>query len=35
MTVEEMRDRMTNAEYVRWSAFFARKAQRQQIAGGK
>jgi hypothetical protein len=33
MTVGELGDRMDHSEYVMWSAYFARKAQRQQIAG--
>jgi hypothetical protein len=32
MTVEAMRDNMSNAEFVRWGIYYARKAQRQEIA---
>lgn len=32
MTVSEMQDRMSNAEFVRWSIYHARKAQRQELA---
>lgn len=32
MTVEEMEARMSNAEFVRWSIFYARKAQQQELA---
>lgn len=31
-TVEEMRSTMSNAEYVRWAMYYARKAQRMQLA---
>jgi hypothetical protein len=38
MTVQEMRERMSNPEFVTWSRFYARKAQQaevqQQMAGG-
>lgn len=33
MTVAELEVRMDHAEYVMWSAYFARKAQREQVAG--
>jgi hypothetical protein len=32
MTVEEMRERMSNEEFVRWSVYFGRKAQREELA---
>jgi hypothetical protein len=32
MTVQEMLFRMSNAEYVRWSMYYARIAQRQELA---
>jgi hypothetical protein len=32
MTVRELGERMDHAEYVRWSAYYAREAQRRQIA---
>jgi hypothetical protein len=32
MTVAEMRERMSHAEYVSWNAYFARVAQRKQLA---
>jgi hypothetical protein len=32
MTVGEMRTRMANDEWVRWSVYYARKAQRQELA---
>ncbi|MDG4809942.1 hypothetical protein O7634_24590 [Micromonospora sp. WMMD1120] len=31
MTVARMRAEMTNDEYVQWSVYFARKAQRRQL----
>lgn len=31
-TVDELRESLSNAEYVRWSVFYGRKAQRQQMA---
>ncbi len=31
MTVAELRDRMTHAEYVGWSRYFAVKAQREEL----
>lgn len=32
MTVTRMRAEMTNLEYVHWGIFYARKAQRQELA---
>ena len=32
MTVEEMRERMSNEEFVRWSVYYGRKAQREELA---
>jgi hypothetical protein len=32
MTVAEMEERMSNAEFVRWSIFYGRRAQQQQLA---
>lgn len=32
MTVEEMRERMSNREFVAWSVYFGRKAQREELA---
>lgn len=38
MTVQELRARMTQAEFVRWDMYYARIAQRQELdrltAGG-
>lgn len=31
-TVEEMRERVSGAAYVRWAMYYARKAQRTQLA---
>lgn len=31
MTVTEMRERMSNDEFVRWSRYFAREGQRRQV----
>lgn len=31
MTVGEMQERMSNAEFVAWTAFHARKGQRQEL----
>lgn len=31
MTVDEMRERMSNLEYVRWQVFYGRKAQREEL----
>jgi hypothetical protein len=30
-TVEDMRRRMSQAEFLRWSIYYQRKAQRQQL----
>lgn len=30
--VEEMEQRMSNQEFVRWSIFYARQAQRRDLA---
>lgn len=32
MIVGEMRERMTHAEFVTWSRFYARKAQAEELA---
>ncbi len=32
MTVGQLRATMTNAEYVHWTRWFARRAQREQLA---
>lgn len=32
MTVSRLRDEMSNAEYVRWSVYYGRKAQREEMA---
>lgn len=32
MTVAEMHQRMTNAEYVDWTIYYGRKAQRDEMA---
>lgn len=32
MTVERMRREMSMSEYVHWSIYFARKAQKQELA---
>lgn len=32
MTVGRMRLEMSNSEYVYWQAYYARKAQREQLA---
>lgn len=32
MTVERMHREMSNAEYVRWELYYARKAQREELA---
>lgn len=34
LIVEEMRDRMTHAEFVLWSRFHARHRQREQVGIG-
>lgn len=31
MTVADMEDRMPNAEFVGWSIFYARQAQRREV----
>lgn len=31
MTVDEMRDQMSNAEFVAWNAYHARQAQRAEL----
>ena len=33
MTVAELRHRMGAAEYVAWGIYYARKAQREELAG--
>ncbi len=32
MTVDEMGARMSHAEFIEWSIYHARKAQRQELA---
>lgn len=32
MTVEELRDRMSNLEFVQWTRFFAVRAQTEELA---
>ncbi len=32
MMVADLRERMTMREYVRWGVYYARKAQRQELA---
>lgn len=32
MTVDEMKERMTNLEYIHWRVYYAREAQRQELA---
>jgi hypothetical protein len=34
MTVAELRERISNQEFVRWGVYYGRKAQQQQLAGG-
>lgn len=31
MTVQELRDRMTHAEFLRWDMYYARIAQQQEL----
>lgn len=31
MTVAEMHERMSNAEYVRWNTYYARQAQQAEL----
>jgi hypothetical protein len=35
MTVARLQAEMSNAEYVRWGVYFARKAQRQELEKAK
>lgn len=35
MTVGRLREEMSNAEYVRWGVFYARKAQRAELEANK
>lgn len=35
MTVEEMRNRMSHDEFVRWGVYHGRKAQRRELAEKK
>lgn len=35
MTVGELRVQMSNAEYVRWAVYHGRRAQEQEIRGGR
>jgi hypothetical protein len=32
MTVSELRERMSNDEFVRWSVYYARLAQQRELA---
>lgn len=32
MTVQAMREQMSSEEYVQWTVFYGRKAQREQMA---
>lgn len=32
MTIDELRERMSGAEFTRWHIYYARKAQVQQLA---
>lgn len=34
MTVDELGDRMSNLEFVKWRTLLARRAQKQQLAKG-
>lgn len=31
MTVADLQERMSNAEYLGWSVYYARKAQREEL----
>ncbi|HKY77450.1 MAG TPA: hypothetical protein VJS45_14980 [Acidimicrobiia bacterium] len=33
MTVADLRARMDQAEFVRWTIYYARRAQRREVAG--
>jgi hypothetical protein len=33
-TVAELREALSNQEFVAWQVYFGRKAQQQQLAGG-
>lgn len=35
MTVAALRRDMSNDEFVRWAVYFARRAQRQELAHGR
>jgi len=35
MTVAELESRMSNAEFVEWQIYYARRAQRQELAEKK
>jgi hypothetical protein len=35
MTVAEMQDRMSGDEFMRWSVYYGRKAQRDELAMSK
>lgn len=35
MTVAELRERMGNDEFVQWSVYYGRRAQRDEIARAK
>lgn len=35
MTVADLRERLSNDEYMRWTIYYARKAQRQELAAAR
>lgn len=35
MTVDELRTRMSNGEFVRWAVYHGRRVQEQEIRGGR
>lgn len=35
MTVGEMQERMSNREFIQWKAFYARRAQQNQLEQNK
>ena len=35
MTVAELRDRLTNYEFIRWAVYHGRRVQEQEIRGGR
>jgi len=34
MTIDRLREEMSADEFCRWGIYYARKAQREQLAGG-